>query len=163
MGWVHQTYAEFLAAWYVTQHELELPQILSLILHPDDRVIPQLHETTAWLASMNPDVFQTVMKIDPDVLLLSDLTIIDQLEKSQLVDELLRLHDQEKLRYEPWNEYDHLTHKGLPNQLESYICDQTKHTWSRLLAIDIARDCNTIALQTSLVDVALDPTQEHQT
>jgi predicted NACHT family NTPase len=28
MGWAHQTYAEFLAAWYLTQHEIPLAQVM---------------------------------------------------------------------------------------------------------------------------------------
>lgn len=73
MGWAHQTYAEFLAAWYLKHHDLKFSQILSLIYHPDGRVIPQLQETTAWLASMRADVFEKVMETDPHVLLQSEL------------------------------------------------------------------------------------------
>jgi predicted NACHT family NTPase len=98
MGWAHQTYAEFLAAWYLKQHDLSLNQILNLIIHPDRRVVPQLQETTAWLASMIPEVFQEVMKTDPDVLLQSDISTIDDGNKAQLVGSLLRLHHEEKLK-----------------------------------------------------------------
>ncbi|MCI0580262.1 MAG: hypothetical protein L0332_27080, partial [Chloroflexi bacterium] len=48
--WAHQTYAEFLAAWYVS-HSLSLPQIKSLIFHPDGKLVPQLHEASAWIAT----------------------------------------------------------------------------------------------------------------
>ena len=99
MGWAHQTYAEFLAAWYLKQHNLNLSQILNLIIHPDHRVIPQLQETTAWLASMMPEVFQKVMKTDPDVLLQSDISTIDDENKAQLVEALLKLHNEGKLEY----------------------------------------------------------------
>ena len=47
MAWAHQTYAEFLAASYLKQHQVNLRQILKWIIHPDRRVVPQLQETTA--------------------------------------------------------------------------------------------------------------------
>lgn len=158
MGWAHQTYAEFMAAWYLKQHSLNLSQILNLIIHPDHRVIPQLQETTAWLASMIPEVFQEVMKTDPDVLLQSDISTIDDENKAQLVESLLRLHDEEKLEYS-WRRYNNLAHPGLAEQLESYIRDSSKNQWSRLVAIAIAQDCDVKAVQNSLADIALDPTQ----
>ncbi|MBN3892063.1 MAG: hypothetical protein HWQ43_23860 [Nostoc sp. JL31] len=66
MGWAHQTYAEFLAAWYLVQHETPLNQVMKLIVSPEDperKLIPQLHETAAWLASMRTDVLQEIMLI----------------------------------------------------------------------------------------------------
>lgn len=158
MGWAHQTYAEFLAAWYLKQHDLSLNQILNLTIHPDLRVIPQLQETTAWLASMIPEVFQEIMKTDPDVLLQSDISTIDDENKAQLVEALLRLHNEEKLKYD-WRRYSNLDYPGLAVLLESYIRDASKNQWSRLVAIDIAQDCNVKAVQDSLADIALDPTQ----
>ncbi|MGG6268848.1 NACHT domain-containing protein [Leptolyngbya sp. AN03gr2] len=159
MGWAHQTYAEFLAAWYLKQHNLSLSQILSLILHPDGRVIPQLQETVAWLASMRSDVFQEVMKTDPDVLLQSDITNIDDEIKAKLVESLLILHHEEKLEYSVLRHYNNLQHPGIAEQLKSYICDSTRGQWSRLVAIDIAQDCNVKAVQDSLADIALAPVQ----
>lgn len=161
MGWGHQTYAEFLAAWYLKQHNLNLSQILSLIIHPDSRIVPQLRETTAWLAGMMPEVFQEVLKTDPDLLLQSDITTLDDENKAQLVKSLLKLHDEEKLEYFRFRHYKNLDYPGLPGQLESYICDSTKSQWSRLVAIDIARSCDTKAVQDGLADIALDPTQAY--
>ena len=162
MGWAHQTYAEFLAAWYLKQHNLGLSQILSLILHLDGRVIPQLQETTAWLASMIPEIFQEVMKTDPDVLLQSDLATIDETGKASLVEALLRLHDQGKLVYQyRLKDFNYLNHSNLPAQLQLYITDSTRSITSRYVAIDITEDCNVQAVQSNLVDVALDASQPY--
>jgi len=158
-GFAHRTYAEFLAAWYLKQHNLNLLQILSLILHPDDRVILQLQETTAWLASMIPEVFQEIMKTDPDVLLQSDISTINDENKAKLVESLLRLHNEEKLKHSWFLRYNNLDYPGLPEQLESYIRDSSKNQWSRLVAIFIAQDCNVKSVQGSLADIALDPAQ----
>jgi len=88
MGWAHQTYAEFLSAWYLTQHEIPLTQIKELIFSsedPDPKLIPQLHETAAWLAS-----------IRKDVLLRSDVST-DANVRSSIVDNLLTQYEEEKL------------------------------------------------------------------
>lgn len=164
-GFAHRTYAEFLAAWYLKQRQLKLPQILDLIVHsddPDNRIVPQLHETVAWLSSMVPEVFQKVMETDPDVLLRSDLATIDESIKASLVESLLKLHHQDKLAYQyRFRGYEHLKHSRLPAQLQSYISDSARSIQSRYIAIDIAQDCNVQAVQSDLADVALDIDQPY--
>jgi predicted NACHT family NTPase len=162
MGWAHQTYAEFLAAWYLRQHNLSTSQVLNLIIHPDCRVVPQLQETTAWLASMMPKIFEEVVRTDPDVLLQSDISKTDYDCKSKLVESLLKLHNEEKLELFRFWRYDNLHHPGLATQLETYIRDSTKNQGSRLVAIDIAVACKEKAVQDCLVDIALDLTQPYK-
>ena len=159
-GWAHQTYAEFLAAWYLKCHSLNLEQLLNLITHPDQRIVPQLQETAAWLASMIPEVFQAIAKTDPDVLLQSDIATASETEKATLVESLLRLYDQDKLVYHyRFKAYEYLKHSELAVQLQSYISDSKKSINSRYMAIDIAEDCNVQAVQSNLADVVLDSDQ----
>jgi predicted NACHT family NTPase len=163
IGWAHQTYAEFLAAWYLKQHNLNLNQILSLIIHPDQRVIPQLQEAAAWLAGMIPEVFQEVMKVDPDILLLSDISKVDDANKEMLVTSLLKSYDENQLPYSYFNHnYQNLDHPGLTEQLQLYICDSEKNKWARYVAIDIAENCRLKIVQNSLAKVALDSQDDYQ-
>ena len=163
MGFAHQTYAEFLAAWYLKERNLNLSQIMSLIVHPDDserRIVPQLYETVAWLAGMLPEVFREVMKTDPNVLLQSDIATVSEADKASLVESLLKLHNEEKLTYFYKTQlYKNLNHPKLPEQLQLYICDSTKSINARNAAIDIAEVCDVKAVQEYLADVALDPNQ----
>jgi predicted NACHT family NTPase len=161
IGWAHKTYAEFLAAWYLKQHSLSTSQILKLIIHPDRKVVPQLQETTAWLAGMMPDIFQEVVKTDPDVLLKSDIATTDHESKSKLVESLLKLHNEDKLEIRV-RRYDKLNYPGLAAQLEAYIRDSTKNQDSRYVAIDIAIDCKENTVQNCLIGVALDITQPYE-
>ncbi len=67
IGWAHQTYADFLSAYYLKQNKFTLPQIMSIIVSPDDvesRVVPQLQESAAWVGVMRADVFGALSKID---------------------------------------------------------------------------------------------------
>jgi predicted NACHT family NTPase len=165
IGWTHQTYAEFLAAWYLVQHQMSLTQMMSLITHPNDpdkKLVDQLHETAAWLAGMVPDVFREIMKADPDVLLRSDVATTDVKDREALVENLLKLYDEEKL-LEPevgnYARYRKLEHPGLVEQLRPYVCDFNKGLEARSIAIDIAEVCKLQALQNDLINVALDSSQ----
>jgi len=163
LGFAHRAYAEFLAAWYLNQSQLNLDQILNLIIHPDQRVIFQLRETAAWLASMMPKVFREIIKTDPDVLLQSDIATATDIDKAILVKSLLRAYDEERLShsYNGFWRYQHLSYPQLPDDLREYIADSNKHESSRLTAIDIARACDIKAIQTDLADIALDSSQPY--
>jgi predicted NACHT family NTPase len=164
MGWAHQTYAEFLAAWYLEQHEVPLKQIRQLIFSsedPDRKLVPQLHETAAWLASMRLDVLQEIVKTDPDVLLRTDVPT-DAGVRTSIVDNLLTQYEEGKLFDRGRNNYRHyakLKHPGLVEQLRPYICDSSKQINARDLAIDIAEVCEVSELQDELVNLALDSLQ----
>ncbi|MDG2990449.1 hypothetical protein L3556_05805 [Candidatus Synechococcus calcipolaris G9] len=164
MGWAHQTYAEFLAAWYLTQHETPLAQIRNLIFSSEDpnhKLIPQLHETAAWLASMRLDVLQEIIKTDPDVLLQTDVPTDAEIRAS-IVENLLKQYEEGKLFDRGGNNYHNyakLKHSGLVEQLRPYICDSSKKVDARDLAIDIAEVCEISELQDELAELALDSTQ----
>ena len=165
MGWAHQTYAEFLAARYLVQCQMTVAQMMTLIVHPGDpegRLVPQLHETAAWLAGMVPDVFRKIMRAEPEVLLRSDVATTDVKDRAALTEALLRLCDKEKLLERDLvihGRYRKLAHQDLAEQLRPYICDHTKGVMVRRVATDIAEACELETLQDDLVDVALDISQ----
>lgn len=169
MGWAHQTYAEFLAAWYLVKTGATLPQILSLVLNSGDfgrRVIPQLHETAAWLATMIPELFWEIMPANPDVLLLSDVASACVEAREVLVDNLLRFFDEERLHDRAGNlrgSYRKLKHPGLAEQLRPYIRSGDKGGISRRAAIDLAEACRLQSLQEDLLEVVLNISERHKT
>ncbi|MBW4565569.1 MAG: hypothetical protein KME32_31705 [Mojavia pulchra JT2-VF2] len=164
MGWAHQTYAEFLAAWYLVQHQTPLERVISLIISSEDpecKLIPQLHETVAWLASMRTDVFQEIIKTAPDVLLRSDIPTDANLQ-AVIVDNLLKQYEQGKLLYssgDNYLRYEKLKHSGLTEQLRPYIQVSSNQIDASRAAIDIAEACKVDELQEDLVNLALDSSQ----
>ncbi|MBI5933233.1 MAG: hypothetical protein HY867_05960 [Chloroflexi bacterium] len=132
LGWSHRTYAEFLAAWYLTEHKLDEAKILSLISHPGDmnqRLIPQLQETSAWLATFSEKIFTALKDRNPEVLLRSDVIVADESARASLVQSLLTMYDSGKLFELAWSDlyyYKKLGHASLESQLRSFICDKTK-------------------------------------
>ncbi len=164
MGWAHQTYAEFLAAWYLTQHETPLAKIKNLIFSSEDpnhKLIPQLHETAAWLASMRLDVLQEIIKTDPDILLKTDVPTDDGVRAS-IVENLLTQYEEGKLfdrDRSNFRNYRKLKHPGLVEQLRPYICNSSKQLGARDLAIDIIEVCEVHEFQEELLRLALDSNQ----
>ncbi|MBI3248296.1 MAG: hypothetical protein HYZ50_17455 [Deltaproteobacteria bacterium] len=165
-GWAHQTYAEFLAAHYLVQHQMTLAQTMNLIVHPGDpekKLVPQLHETAAWLAGMMPEVFREIMQSDPEVLLRSDVAIAEEADRAALVQALLEKCEAEQslLRYDwsAFHRFKKLAHRKLSEQLRPYLCDVTKSRLARQVAIDIAEACELRSLQSELVAIALNPSE----
>ncbi len=168
MGWAHQTYAEFLTAWYLVQRQMPLQQILNLIMHSSElgqNLIPQLHETAAWIAGMIPEVFQDIMQINPEVLLHSDVTAADIESRITLIDILLKLYDEKQLSDHDWTirkSYRKLKHPNLAKQLLPYILDNNKGSIVRRVAVDIAEACELQEIQEYLLVIVLDPLQSYE-
>jgi hypothetical protein len=165
LGFAHQTYAEFLAAWYLRSRGMGPPQMLSLVTHAGDeegRVVPQLQETAAWLANLVSPVYDRILEPDPLVLLSSDVATMSAEARERLVSSLLRLFDAGSLIDSSLGlraKYRKLGHPRLQDQVEPWARDRTKNTIVRRVAIDIAEACGLRALQGVLADIVLDPTE----
>jgi len=168
LGFAHRTYAEYLAAHYVTSRGLDFTQIMSLIRHsedPEGRIVPQLGETAAWMGGMDSRVFDEILGSDPQVLLKSDVATASNADKAAVVDSLLKLFAAEKLTDSDWWQWDHyrkLRHPDLASQLEPYIRGRDRPLIARAVAIQISEKCKVNELQDVLVDVALDRSEQHE-
>jgi hypothetical protein len=163
-GWTHQTYAEFLAAEYIAKFgSLTLPQILSLVTHPTDgKLIPQLKQTVAWLASMNREVFQSILKLEPEVLLFSDLSRNREEDRAQLAATILDLYDKGEMRTPEWNGhfvYAKLNHPGIAELVRPYLIASSRNEIVRREAIDFITACNLRELQDDLAAIVMDSSQ----
>ena len=165
-GWVHKTYAEFLAAWYLVQHKVPLEKMLSLIVHPSDpngKLVPQLHGVSIWLANMVPDLARYIAEKDPHLLLNCDLVGTDNKFKEFLVRTLFILYNEKKLPYPSWQEqslYKKVDHPQLAEQLTEYIFSNNYSIKSKIFAIRVARACKLDRLQDGLTKIALDASQD---
>ena len=165
LGWAHQTYAEFLAARYLSQDHFPLQQILGLIRHPSGKIIPQLHEVSAWLATKRDDIFDEIFSSDPEVLLLSDVANTDEASRFKLTGSLLSAFESLRLPDDFFGlvrHYHKLKHPRLSELLRPYLRDRTKGLVVRRSAFLIARECSENALAHDLLGIALDITEnEH--
>lgn len=156
--WAHKTYAEFLAAWYAAKN-LSLPQIHSLIFHPSNRLIPQLEETAAWIASFSDEVFRSILSSDPQVLLRSDVTTGDIEAKSKLTLALLEACQRDPHLDYGRNQLTVLKHPGLATTLKGYLENAEVPNQVRKFALDIAQECHVTELLDTTVAIALDSNQ----
>jgi predicted NACHT family NTPase len=172
LGWAHQSYAEFLAAWYINYQKTPIHEISELLFSDDQqarRLIPQLQQTAAWLAGMRQDVFDLIVESDTEALLTVDNGPREQTAKI-LVDHLLSDFSQGKIYdyYKYIDCYHRLQHADLANQLRPYIklmgqANTTREFISnaRHAAIRIAEQCRVIEIQQDLVDLALDTNEDN--
>lgn len=158
LGFSHQTYAEFLAAWFVRERDLSKQQVLSLLTavdDPDGRLIPQLAETAGWVAAMRPDLRDDLTKADPRALIRSSALPED---RASHVAHLLDFFkggehfDEWQLRTHFWK----LRHDALAEQLRPFIVASDTHPIAQGIAIEIAEACRVQALQEELLGVATD-------
>lgn len=160
-NWAHQTYAEYLAARFVTQR-MTLRQVLNLLLDSDGKLVPQLRTVAAWIAVMMPETFDVLAMADPEGVLRADVTAADEARRACLVAALLATYEaEETLDRDPalWRRYATLSHPGLADQLRPYITNSAKGIIARRVAIDVAAACKLQTLQTDLMRLALDPNE----
>jgi hypothetical protein len=167
LGFSHRTYAEFLAADYLTRRDVPDDQLLRLVTLPTDagvRVLPQLLEVAGWLATLRPSLVPQFVAADPAVLLGCDLAGMDVGLRAGVVDALLG-QAREGRFLDPYlrlgTRYRRLDHPDLAAQLRPAILDRAAVPPARRLAIDIAEACGRADLVGVLADVALDPTDEY--
>lgn len=164
LGWAHQTYGEFLAALWVHRRGLTDDQVLALLTMSDGigrKVVPQLHETAAWLAAVRPGVFEAIMVLEPTVLLRSDVARAEPAVRERLVAALLDAAERNVLpQSEPGElrRYRRLDHLGLGQQLGAVIEDRARPFRVRDLALDIAIGCNCRDVAQVAANLALDMT-----
>ena len=146
---------------------MPLPQLRKLFCGSDsneEHVIPQLAETAAWLAASSDDFLKHVLRIDPEVLLRSDIARIQATTKKKVVAAIL----EKAARLELFDDRGFgrflyaLKHDDLADQLWTYIQDHNLNVIVRRLALDIAEACNLAELNDRLLTVVSDATFDQQ-
>jgi hypothetical protein len=170
LGFSHQTYAEFLAAQYLVDHRVPVPKMLDLILDADGsgKVVPQLRETAAWLAAMVPEVRAAILSTDAEALFVSDTPPTSELDRRDLVRQILRLYDSSELYDEHivWRvgsrqDGARLNYPELAEDLRPYLRDKSRGIIVRRVAILLAELTRQTMLRQELVETALDEEDDH--
>ncbi len=164
MGFAHQSFAEFLAAWYLQRTGNELDQILRPLRHQEgDRIVPKLQETAAWLATLNRSALERLIDEEPSLLLHVDGAALTDIDKAHLVQALLDRIAAQTLfpRDMPERPLRKLSHPDIAKQLRPWIMGREHSRNIRDFAMDLARWCKVQALAVDLAQVALDPSEEY--
>lgn len=151
-----RTFAEFLAAWYIAKSPVPTEQKLKVLLHPDSqRLIPDLHETAAWLAALDANFLTWLVNHEPEAALEADFATLAQADLPALVDGMLRLATEEQRPSYDWQRLAKLQYPGLENKLSGVIADSSAPFAARALAIRILNACELQSLGTELAELAL--------
>lgn len=162
LGWAHQTYAEFLAARYVVRHGLSAVQLRSLIRSADDpeqKLIPQLQETVAWMVGWDKVLFHDVLTTDPEVLLRSDVAIASLQQKQELVTGLVAAFGTGALSHRNsglFERYDRLKYDGIADTLRDILSSKSQNEKAKDCALDIAFRCQVKEVAPQACNIALD-------
>jgi len=161
VGWSHQTYCEFLAAEYLVLRAYTESQVRSLLMVGNDfRIAPQLHETSAWLASMDSVFSRTLLSADPSVLLRSDLLAGEPSFRSAIASSYLQAIERRDLNEgDLWQYYYRLASDDLGTIVRQYICKADCDPIVLRTALTICRDCRIEGLFDCLTEIALSPAQ----
>jgi hypothetical protein len=158
-----RTFAEFLAAWYIAKSPVPTSQKLKVLLHPDSqRLIPDLHETTAWLAALDIDFRSWLINHEPEAALEADFATLAQADLPALVDGMLRLATEEQRPSYDRQRLAKLSYSGLESKLSGVIGNSSVPFAGRSLAIRIVNACELKALGAELAKIALNNLEEIQ-
>ena len=161
-SWRHQSYAEFLAAYYVMHRGLSVSQIAAVLTDTTDntrRIIPQLEETACWMVEQVPDVFAALAVRNADVFLRCDPTYWKDRDRALLVGSylnLVRFHEAMELDWQLKYRFARLAHADLATQLRPIVTRLVENPLVRETAIDIAGYSSLKALAPELIEVFLD-------
>jgi hypothetical protein len=132
---------------------IQLRELFCRVDGQQEHVVPQLAEAAAWLAGANDNFLQHLLRIDPEVLLRSDITRIQGSRKREVVQAVLEkakrleLFDDIGLR----RFFSSLRHDGLSQQLWPFIQDNSLNIIVRRLALEIAEECRVTELNKELL------------
>lgn len=164
LGWSHKSYAEFLAAWYLFENNIKYKQILNFIVNSKEKkVIPQLYETAAWLASLYPEIKKYIIENDPFVSLLCDENKLQKNDKKEILKSLLKeFEDQKRLEIDRYYEkyLKKLKYNGIEKEIKKYLNDKSQNNYIRRFVIEVAENCKLKSLQKDLIKIALDEKED---
>ncbi|MEJ8676937.1 hypothetical protein [Chromobacterium amazonense] len=89
----HRTYAEFLAAHFISALHLPTRQVMAVLTLPDNsgRLVPQLRELAAWLGHSNSELLGLVLDAEPEMVFDSSVSLTDEAHISAIFDKLASL------------------------------------------------------------------------
>jgi hypothetical protein len=166
--WRHQSYAEYLAARYLSERGLGLAQLTSLLCDTSGgpaRIWPQLEETACWLVALVPGLLEHWLRDNASVFVRCDPARLAAADRERMVEYYLDQVRRHEARLPDWSEHhrlERLVHPGLQAQLEPILQDRKENWYVRDLALDLAQAGNVRALSSLLLDLMLDRAEVHR-
>ena len=158
---VSRTFAEFLAAWYLSKSKVPIIQKLKLLLHPESqRLIPDIYETAGWLAALDKEFLTWLVSYEPYAALEADFATLAKGDLPALVDGLLDFAKREERHSYDRYRLSKLNHPALHEQLVPIISNVSCSLASRALACRIVNACKLDSMGQQLVDLILNEQED---
>ncbi len=158
----HWSYAEYLAARFILNHEFSIEQILSLITVSSDNdgmVVEQVKGTASWLGTLSQSLLEINIKQDPLSILAGDLLNESEKYKCQLIESLFEKLATVTITDGNWNlryQYYKLNYSGLSDQIRPYLMNKENNFLTKRVAVDIIESCELRELSSDLLTIAMD-------
>jgi hypothetical protein len=162
----HKTYAEFLAAHFISSLGTPAKRTMMVLSHPDGsgRLAPQLRELSAWLGHANPQVLSMVLHAEPAMVFDSSVSLADERHVADVFGELIALVERHKFRIydsQAIRSYSKLRHSALRETLRGMLADRSRVSAVRQFAAIVAQACGLADDIPALLDIALDPSEDY--
>lgn len=161
MRWAHQTYQEYMTAWYLNKNNVPLSKLKLLFFETQEgheKILPQLYENAAWMSLFPIDFENLLYQKNPEIFLRTEVATFSDDKKEKIIGSLLTNIEKGDLIVDRWlmEKFTFLIHKKIAIQLIPYIQDKNKNIHARNTAIDIIERCNCTEVQEILLKVVLD-------
>ncbi len=155
--WAHQSFAENLAAEFLSNENIPVEKILEMMLAPDQKFAPQLHDTLRWLVEMRSDVLSEVVKRQPMLLLTTDVSHLNEKEFRKLFTAVLNMPDPYVYSHETWNlRRFRSSHPSAKCVLLPYLTDSRRSRYLRRFVLQLLECLDINEIDDVLVKLALD-------
>lgn len=139
LTWAHATFADFLAAKWIVDENLDDEQVGSLLVANDGRIHARVRQVAAWLVALAPSRFRNFIQHDPQAFLAS-VDLPEETLRAEIVRALLQDAESGQLFDDYEVDYSGLKHSGLAQQLRPAL--QSAHGEVCRIALRIARHCS---------------------
>lgn len=165
--WSHQSFAEYLAALYLTTYSVPAKQVLGLCTAPEGAFAPQLSETIIWLSDLRADMFERVVRKDPTILSRMNWREATPDDFREFINRLLALDDEhiylrlsDALRDSRFDLY----HPNIAKIIRPFIADRTKSDYLRRFVLDLVDHyaLNAGQLGTGEVDISAEALSDNE-
>jgi len=168
IGWAHQSYVDFLTAYYLRHNNVPIEKIINLLIHPsvsERRVIPQLHGLAIWLSLFYSEIFDEIIEIEPELILKGSFDSLENHIKERIMHQLL-VKIEEGVSINVLTQHIHhfskLRFPDMASLLHEYIVNPQKTAEIRKISILIAEFCDITELESEILLIAHDQSENYE-
>ena len=159
--WVHQSFAEYLAAHCLSDERIPVAAIVRTTIAPDEKFASDLRDTLRWLIEVRTDVLDEMIKRQPMLVLTTDVSHLNDKEFKKLFTAILSLEDPYVYSHETWNLRNFRAgHPSAKSVLLPYLEDTSLSVYLRRFVLDLVECLDIREIDDVLVRLALDKQED---